>query len=64
VYQFFPSIQVNVAREVPKGRMLRENETARTRADGMQQAILASEEARKAAIEVIKKSANAKRKDI
>lgn len=64
VYRFIPSMQINPAREVQEGRMLRENESAKNRVIGVEQALTASEEARKTAITVMEKSANIKRRDM
>ena len=64
VYRFAPSMRINPSREVPASRMLRENESAKSRASGMEQAAIASEEARKTAIKAMERSANLKRKDM
>ena len=57
-------MRINVAREAPTGRILRENEAARERAARMEQAATASDEAFKTANEAMRKHADKKQKEM
>ena len=64
VFKFTPNLQINVERETPANSMLHENEVAKGKATGLEQAQRASKEARTTAETAVEKHFNKKRKDM
>ena len=62
VFKFKPSLKINIEREVPARRTLNENESAKRKTSGMEQALEARERAREIATNAMSKFANKKRK--